>query len=81
MNRTLLLFIFSGIVTLFYAIKKLRLRYTVLSALSGLASFFAVDWICSFFESDIPLNAFSLSVCAIGGIPGLILLILLHTFL
>ncbi len=81
MNKTLLIFAVAGAVLLIYSLKKLKFRYTLLSALSGTAAFFAADFITLFLHTELPLNAFSLSVSAIGGIPGVILLVLAQTFL
>lgn len=46
MNKSLIIFIIAGAIILFYTLKKKKLQYTLLSALSGLAAFFAVDWVC-----------------------------------
>lgn len=81
MNITLLICIVFGAVLLLFSIKKLKLRYTLLSALSGMAAFFAADFITLFLHTELPMNAFSLSVSALGGIPGVILLVLAQTFL
>ncbi len=77
MNTLLLLFSVFGGILLVYILKKIRLRYALLSALSGIAAFFAADFVCSFLELHLSLNVFSLTVSALGGIPGVILLHLL----
>ncbi len=74
MKALILIFAVAGISVLTYAVKKIRLRFLFLSALSGVAAFFAADFICSFIDFQLPLNAFSLAVSAVGGIPGVILL-------
>lgn len=73
-NTLLIIFIAAGIIVLFYALKKLKLRYLILSALSGVLALIAADFICSFFQFNLPINAFTLTLSAIGGIPGVILL-------
>ncbi|MCH5198471.1 MAG: pro-sigmaK processing inhibitor BofA family protein [Oscillospiraceae bacterium] len=80
-NALLILFSVFGAIILFYAAKKLKFRYVLLSALSGLAALFAADFVCSFFDMNLPINAFSVSVSAIGGIPGVILLNILNVLL
>jgi len=80
-NALLIIFAVSGAIILLYAVKKLKFRYIFLSALSGLAALFAADFLCSFFGMNLPVNAFSLSVSAIGGIPGVILLNVLNAIL
>ena len=73
MNHLLLLLIPTGIVVLLYAFRKVRLRYLLLSAMSGLLALIAADFVCSFFSFNLPLNALSLGMAAVGGIPGAIL--------
>lgn len=80
-NTLLILFFVFGAVIILYSVKKLKFRYVLLSALSGLAALFAADFVCSFFYMNIPINTFSMSVSAIGGIPGVILLNLLNMLL
>lgn len=81
MNKVLLIFSLFGAALLLYSMKKLKLRYTVLSALSGIAAFFAADFVTMFLHTELPMNAFSLSVSAAGGIPGVIWLLMAQTFL
>lgn len=77
-NALLILFSVLGGIIILFAIKKLKIKYLLLSAFSGLAALFAADFVCSFFNMSIPLNAFSMSVSAVGGIPGVILLNILN---
>lgn len=77
MKAFILIFGAAGAAVLLYTFKKLKLRYAFLSALSGIAAFFAADFICSFFDFQLPLNGFSIAVSAIGGVPGVILINLL----
>lgn len=80
-NAFMVLFSVLGAIIIIYTIKKLQFRYILMSALSGLAALFAADFVCSFFDMNIPLNVFSMSVSAVGGIPGVILLNLLNVLL
>ena len=63
-----------GGVILLYSIKTLKLRYMLLSAVCGFTALIAADLICGFFDFNLPINAFSVSLSAIGGLPGVILL-------
>ncbi|MBR3596882.1 MAG: pro-sigmaK processing inhibitor BofA family protein [Clostridia bacterium] len=62
-------------------IKKLSFPKILLSVLSGMAALFMCDLLFSFYGSFMPINICTVSVSAIGGIPGVILLTLLKTFL
>ena len=64
----------TGGILLLYMLKKCKLRFGILSACTGIAALFAADLICGFFDFNLPINAFSLCISAIGGIPGVILL-------
>ena len=76
MNSHLLVCVLAamGGILILYAYRKCSLKYWVLTALCGVAALIAADLVCGFFEFDMPLNAFTLSVSAVGGIPGVILL-------
>ena len=75
--RLLFLLAAAGLLCLGYAIKKTRLRTALLSALSGIAALFAADLVCTAFGGNLAMNAFTLTVSAVGGIPGVVLLNLL----
>lgn len=77
MQTLLFLFAAAGSVVVLYALGKRGLRFLLLSALAGCAAFFAADLAGGFFSLSLPLNAFTLSVSAVGGVPGVILLCLL----
>ena len=81
MNLTAVIMLTAGIFPLLYALRKTRLSAVLLSALSGLASLFAADVMLGFTGLDLPVNGFSLSCAGAGGIPGVILLLLLNTLL
>lgn len=70
----LAVFVLCGGILLLLSLKKYKLRFTVLSALLGAAALAAADLMSGFFDFNIPLNAFTLAVSALGGIPGVILL-------
>ncbi len=51
----------------------------LLSGVQGVAAFFAANFAGGFFGVHLPLNWGHLAVSAIGGTPGVILLLLLNT--
>ncbi len=51
----------------------------LLTVLQGAAAFFAANFIGDFFGVSLPLNLPSLAVAALGGTPGVILLLLVQT--
>lgn len=51
----------------------------LLSGVQGIAAFFAVNFAGGFFSVHLPLNWGHLAVSAVGGTPGVILLLLLNT--
>ena len=72
----LLLFVLAacGLLLLFYTLKKCKIRYFLLSVFSGIAALVCADLIGGFFELNLPLNVLSVSLGALGGLPGVILL-------
>ena len=81
MNLTAVIMLFAGVFPLVYALRKTRPAAMLLSSLSGLASLFAADVILGFTGMDLPINGFTLSCAAAGGIPGVILLLLFNVLL
>lgn len=53
------------------------LKYIILSVLSGLAALFAVQLIGSFTQVQIPVAPLTIGISCIGGVPGVILLLIL----
>ena len=70
-----------GLALIIYGAKKIKLRYMILSALTGIAALYAADLICGFFNCGLAVNVFTLGVSALGGIPGVILLNILNAVL
>ena len=64
----------TGGVIIIFSLKKCKIRYIILSALTGIAALFAADVISGFFDFNIQINALTLCASAVGGIPGVILL-------
>ena len=81
MNLTAVIMLSAGVFPLLYALRRTRPAAMLLSAVSGLASLFAADVILGFTGLDLPVNGFTLSCAAAGGIPGVILLLLLNALL
>jgi hypothetical protein len=73
MNRLLLLLVIAGAIALVFAFRRVKLRYFLLSAAAGILALIGADFVCSFFHFNLPLNALSLMLAAVGGIPGVIL--------
>ncbi len=51
----------------------------LLTIVQGAAAFFAANFVGEFFGVSLPLNLPSLAVAALGGTPGVILLLLVQT--
>lgn len=72
--------IFSGVLILFSMLRTKRFFVAlILSVLQGVIAFFAANFVGGFFGVHIPMNWYSLSVAAVGGTPGVVLLLLLQT--
>lgn len=69
----LLILLPAGAAVLLYAVKKCRLRHILLSAATGILALIATDLVAGFLNVSVPLNALSLSLAAVGGVPGVIL--------
>ena len=78
MNLTAAIMITAGLFPLLYALRKARPGTVFLSAFSGLASLFAADIILSCTGADLPVNAFTAACAAVGGMPGVILVLVLN---
>ncbi|MGN0571311.1 MAG: pro-sigmaK processing inhibitor BofA family protein [Candidatus Fimenecus sp.] len=72
--------IFSGIIILLAMLRTKRFfTMLMLTALQGLAAFFAVNFVGGFFGVHLALNWGHLGISAFGGMPGVILLLLVNT--
>lgn len=82
MNILFILLISSGIFLIIFMLRKLSLGKILLSVFSGLAALFCCDLIMSFTGTNgMPVNPYTLTISALGGIPGVILLVLLKMLL
>ena len=53
----------------------------ILTAIEGIAALFAIDWIGSFIGVNLPVNGYTAALCALGGIPGVIFLLIADVIL
>ena len=81
MNTLTVIFVVAAVIIALFTFKRVKMRYIFLSALCGLCSLLAIDFLASFIEINIPLNYFTIGAGCVGGIPGIILLIVLMTFM
>ena len=82
MNLLFILLIFSGIFLVIFMLRRLSLGKIILSVISGLSALFCCDLIMSLFSPfGMPINPYTLTISALGGIPGVILLVLLKMLL
>lgn len=84
MNGNILIaaLVVAGLLLLLVYVKNRRpVSGLLLTALQGICAFFAVNLIGTFFGVHLNANPLSLSVSLFGGTPGVILLLVLNTFL
>ena len=82
MNLLFTLLIISGAIILIFMIKRLSPGKIFLSFASGLCALFCCDLVMSFLSTEgMPINPYTLTISALGGIPGVILLVLLKMLL
>ena len=81
MNLTAAVFAATGLCIGAYTVKRVRLRTFLFSALTGIAALFAADAILGFTQLSLPVNAFTVTCAAAGGLPGAILITLMNALL
>lgn len=81
MGIFLIILIASAIIILIFMIKKLKPSQVIFCILSGMAGLFACDLLLSLFGGNMPINIYTVAISSLGGIPGVILLTLIKTFL
>lgn len=69
----------GGVILLSMLRTKRAVSAILLSGVQGIAAFFAANFAGGFFGVHLPLNWGHLAVSAVGGTPGVILLLLLNT--
>ena len=82
MNLLFVLLTVAGAILIIFMIKKLTIGKIFLSVASGLCALFCCDLVMSFISSGgMPINPYTLTISALGGIPGVTLLVLLRMLL
>jgi len=80
---TTAIYIVLGIFGFIIIISMFRTKKFLLSlfmtALQGIASLIAANFIGGFFGVHLSVNAFSLGVCSLGGLPGTVMLLITDT--
>ena len=80
---TTAIYIVLGIFGFIIIISMFRTKKFLLSlfmtALQGIASIIAANFIGGFFGVHLSVNAFSLGVCGLGGLPGTVMLLITDT--
>lgn len=71
---------FGGAVILLSMLRTKRFfSALILTAVQGIAAFFAANFAGGFFGVHLPLNAFSISIVSVGGTPAVIMMLLVQT--
>ena len=81
MNLTAAILAAAGILLLIWTVRKISAGTFFLSSLLGIGALFAADLIMGFTHLNLPINYVSLGCAALGGIPGVILLLMLNAML
>ena len=79
MNKTLMIFIFAGAALLLFSVRRIRPTNLMISALCGIAALLGASTVGHLWGLCLPVNAFTALTGALGGIPGVILLVALKT--
>lgn len=80
MSTILLILIAIGIAAAIYFFLK-KATFLVVNAVLGILALFLINWfdlLAAVGAPDIEINLATLLICAFGGLPGAILLVLLH---
>lgn len=81
MNLTTAICCILGAVPVVYALKRVRFRDFLLSACLGLGALFAADLLLNLSGRNLPIDLFTVISAAAGGVPGVILIVLLQAML
>lgn len=81
MNMTAAIMIAAGALLTIWAVKNINPGTFLLSALLGLGAMFAADLILGFTYLNLPVNWATLLCAITGGIPGVILIVILNAML
>lgn len=77
---SILIIIITAII-IFSVFRLMKISQILSALLSGIAALLCSDVIMSFFGSNMPVNIYTVLFSAFGGIPFVVLLILIKTFL
>lgn len=72
--------LFWAVTAVAFMLKKMSPGKIIISLLTGFSALICADLIMSLYGGNMPLNIFTLGIGTLGGIPGVILLVLLNTF-
>ena len=81
MNIFYAVLITCGLIIIIFCVKNLSPKQIIISIISALVSLIACDIIVSCYSNGIPINYYTLTISAIGGIPAVILLLLIKSIL
>ncbi len=73
------IFAFGIIIILLHLLKNKNFGFGILSALYGFFALIAAYLISRLLNIDLPVTPFGITLCTVGGIPGVILLVALMT--
>lgn len=75
-----LIYVFAVVIVILMC-KKMKFIHILLCVFSGIFALISCDIILSLYGGNMPINAYTLTFGAVGGIPSVILLLLLKTFI
>lgn len=73
------IFAFGIIIILLHLLKNKNFGFGILSALYGFFALIAAYLVCRILNISLPVTPFGITLCAVGGVPGVILLVTLMT--
>ena len=81
MNLIVVTMVTAGLLITIWAVRKINMGTIFLSALLGLSSLFAVDLLTGYMRFNLPINCTTLLCSVLGGIPGVILILMMNVIL
>lgn len=73
------LFAVGGVIIIIHLLKTGSIGFGILSALYGFFALIAAYLVCRMLNISLPVTPFGIALCAVGGVPGVILLVTLMT--
>ena len=71
----------TAAILLLWAIRIINPGSLLLSVVLGVSALFAADLILGFTHSNLPVNSFTVLCAVLGGVPGVVLILLLNALL